>query len=80
MFNVGIIAPLAGIIGLLFAYGIYRGVMRCHDGNERMREIAGQIELGAMTFLKAEYQILVVFVLIITGLLFERIYLQRYSK
>ncbi|CAN5682743.1 sodium-translocating pyrophosphatase [soil metagenome] len=61
-------APL-GAVGLLIALGIYFYVRRQSPGNEVMRDLAAQIELGAMAFLKREYSVLVVFVLIVGGLL-----------
>jgi K(+)-stimulated pyrophosphate-energized sodium pump len=61
-------APL-GLIGLAVALGIYFYV-RGHDaGNEVMRDIAEQIETGAMAFLRREYSVLAIFVLVVGGLL-----------
>lgn len=63
------IAPVAGIVGLLIAAIIYKNVVSKSAGNEKMQAIGDEIHLGAMTFLKAEYSKLVVFVVIVAGLL-----------
>ncbi len=61
-------APL-GAIGLVIALGMYFYVRGAPAGNEVMRDIAEQIETGAMAFLKREYSVLAVFVLVVFGLL-----------
>ncbi len=61
-------APYGGILGLAVAFILYVTITRQPDGNERMREIAALIQDGAMAFLRREYQILAVFV-VVTALL-----------
>ena len=61
-------APYGGLLGLAVAFALYVNITRQPDGNERMREIAALIQAGAMAFLRREYQILAVFV-VITALL-----------
>jgi K(+)-stimulated pyrophosphate-energized sodium pump len=61
-------APL-GLVGLAVALGIYFYVRGHSPGNEVMRDIADQIETGAMAFLRREYSVLVVFVLVVGALL-----------
>lgn len=63
------ISPLLGLGGLLVAWSIYRSVVKRSDGNDRMREIAGYIYEGSMAFLKREYRILAIFVVIVFLLL-----------
>ncbi|MGE0820678.1 MAG: sodium-translocating pyrophosphatase [Candidatus Binatia bacterium] len=63
------ISPLLGIGGLIAAWFIYQSVIKRPDGNERMREIAGYIYEGAMAFLRREYRILGIFVLVVFVLL-----------
>jgi K(+)-stimulated pyrophosphate-energized sodium pump len=58
-----------GLIGLGFALVLYFYVSRQSPGNETMRGIADQIETGAMAFLRREYSVLALFVLIVGGLL-----------
>ncbi len=62
-------APFLGVLGLLGAFGIYGYVKRQPAGNARMQEIAEQIHLGAMLFLRREYTILAVFIVIVFALL-----------
>ena len=63
------VSPALGIIGLVVAFLIYRSVASRPDGTERMQEIAGYIHEGAMAFLKREYQILSIFVVVVFLLL-----------
>ena len=60
-----LLIPIIGIVGLLFALLIYRLVIRKDSGNETMRAIAEQIHIGAMIFLKREYQIIALFMVIV---------------
>ena len=69
MFNVGIVAPIAGLFGLMMAGILYVLVAKAPVGNEKMRHISRQIHLGAMTFLKSEYTVLCVFVVVVALLL-----------
>ncbi|MGH6691053.1 MAG: sodium/proton-translocating pyrophosphatase, partial [Gammaproteobacteria bacterium] len=62
-------APAWGLLGLLVAWGIYVYVKRQPAGNETMRELAEQIQAGAMAFLKREYSVLLPFVAIVAVLL-----------
>ncbi len=63
-------APVVlGVVGLLVAFGIYRAILAAPAGSARMQEIADQIHLGAMVFLKREYQILAVFIVVVAALL-----------
>lgn len=63
------LVPALGIIGLLvMAYKSY-WVTRQEAGEKRMQELAGHIAAGAMAFLKAEWRILSIFVLLTAALL-----------
>jgi K(+)-stimulated pyrophosphate-energized sodium pump len=62
-------AWVLGVVGLLIALGIYLYVMKQPSGNELMNELAEQIHRGAMTFLRREYSVLAVFVVIVAALL-----------
>ena len=61
--------PAAGIIALIFVFIKNLSVSKKAVGNAKMAEIAKNIADGAMAFLKAEYKILSVFVLITAVLL-----------
>jgi len=60
------ILPLLGIIGLFFAGMIYLWIIRKSEGTPRMKELAGAIHLGAMVFLRKEYQVIGVFMVIVS--------------
>ncbi len=64
------IGPYFGIAGLIIAYIIYRIILSHDAGSEKMIAIAELIHDGAMVFLKAEYKILSVFVVIVACLIF----------
>jgi K(+)-stimulated pyrophosphate-energized sodium pump len=63
-------AALVGVLGLLFALGIYLYIKRQPEGSELMREIAEAIHEGAMVFLRREYSILVLFIIVVGLTLF----------
>jgi K(+)-stimulated pyrophosphate-energized sodium pump len=58
-----------GALGLVVALVTYRGIVRRPVGNQLMRDIADEIHLGAMTFLRREYLVLIPFLLIVATLL-----------
>ena len=62
-------APFVGVAGLAFAGLLYWSILRHPSGTDRMREIADAIHTGAMAFLRAEYTILVGFIVIVAVLL-----------
>ena len=61
-------APL-GVLGLAVALAFYFYIKKQSPGTEIMRDLADQIEAGAMAFLKREYSVLAVFVLLVGTLL-----------
>ncbi len=69
MENIASIAPFIGLIGLVFSFASFVAVGRKPAGNEKMQEIAALIHSGAMAFLKREYSMLAVFVVVVAGLL-----------
>ena len=56
---------LVGFIALLFAIMLNQSIKKVSQGNARMKELAGFIQDGAMTFLFREYKILVRFVVVL---------------
>jgi Na+/H+-translocating membrane pyrophosphatase len=60
-----ILAPVLGIVALLFAASLSAKVSKQDAGTDRMKEIAAFIHEGAQAFLMAEYKILVVFVAVL---------------
>ena len=64
-----LIAPIVGLIALVFAFAKASFVTKQTPGNERMVEISGHIHDGAMAFLKREYRALIVFVIVLFAVL-----------
>ncbi len=62
-------APVFGVVGLGIALAIYFGLLKLPVGTDLMRELATRIHDGAMVFLKREYSILSVFVVVVFILL-----------
>ncbi|MDP6041200.1 MAG: sodium/proton-translocating pyrophosphatase, partial [Candidatus Latescibacteria bacterium] len=63
-------APVLGAFGLLCAGLIYLYVAKQPDGTDRMREIAADIHDGAMAFLKREYAVLAIFIVVVFILIY----------
>lgn len=61
--------PVIGLAGLMVAFIIYRLIMAYPAGDGPAAEIAALIQKGAMVFMRREYTILGIFLLIVTILL-----------
>ena len=59
------LAPVVGVIALIFALFLSKKVSREEEGTDRMKEIAAAISDGAHAFLTAEYKILVIFIIVL---------------
>ena len=64
MENLIYILPAFGIVGLLYMFYLRSWVVKQDAGNDRMKTLAGYIATGALAFLRAEYRMLAVFVVI----------------
>jgi len=62
--------PVFGVLALAFVFAKNAWVSKQDVGNEKMARIAKNIADGAMSFLKAEYKILAIFVLAVAILLY----------
>jgi K(+)-stimulated pyrophosphate-energized sodium pump len=62
-------SPIFGVIGLLGALILYLYIIRQSAGTDVMIDIAARIQEGAMAFLRREYSVLAVFVVVVAGLL-----------
>lgn len=62
-------APLAGIIGLIFAGYLVSYILKLDAGSERMKAIASAIQEGAMAYLNRQYKTVAVIALILTILI-----------
>ncbi len=69
MENLIILAPIMAALALLFALYKASYVGKASAGTDRMKEIAGAISEGANAFLKAEYKILAVFIVVLLALI-----------
>ncbi len=64
------IAPIAGLVALLFAAYLMVSVLRESPGNQKMQDISQAIFEGAMAFLNRQYRTLVPFTIIVFGVLY----------
>ncbi|MFD0760685.1 sodium-translocating pyrophosphatase [Lutibacter aestuarii] len=62
--------PVFGVLALAFVFAKNAWISKQDVGNEKMARIAKNISDGAMSFLKAEYKILAIFVLAVAILLY----------
>ncbi len=60
---------VSGLVALGYAFLRAQAVNRADAGNERMIQIGGFIREGAMAFLRREYSVLAIFVVIVAALL-----------
>ena len=61
--------PASGLLALLFTYIKSAWVSKQDEGSDRMKKIAKFIAEGAMAFLKAEYSVIAIFVVVVAILL-----------
>jgi len=65
MTSMAVYIPFVGILGMIFAVWTYFIVRKAPAGNEKMQDIADKIHAGAMVFLRKEYSIIAIFMLIV---------------
>jgi K(+)-stimulated pyrophosphate-energized sodium pump len=63
-------SPLLGLLGLAGALVLYSYINRQSAGTDVMTELASRIHEGAMAFLRREYSVLAIFVLVVAVLLY----------
>ena len=66
---IAILSVAAAVIGLIAAVGLSVWIKNADEGNDRMKEIAGYIREGAMAFLKREYRIMAIVIIVIALLI-----------
>ncbi|MBL0171274.1 MAG: sodium-translocating pyrophosphatase [Gemmatimonadaceae bacterium] len=67
--NLPLLAFGAGLVGLIVTFVTFAGVKRQPAGTQAMQDLAHEIHVGAMAFLRAEYVVLIPFMLVVAGLL-----------
>ncbi|MEW6412422.1 MAG: sodium-translocating pyrophosphatase [Candidatus Zixiibacteriota bacterium] len=72
----GLISAVIGVVGLAFALILFTFIKNKPSGTDLMKEISGVIHDGAMVFLKREYSILVLFIIVVFALLAWKIGLE----
>jgi K(+)-stimulated pyrophosphate-energized sodium pump len=65
-----LVIPAFGIFALLFTWWKTNQINAQPEGTPKMAKIAASIQEGAMAFLKAEYRVLIVFVIAVAALLY----------
>lgn len=61
--------PAAGVIALIFGFMKAKWVRAQPEGDATMKTIANSIQTGAMAFLRAEYKVIAIFVVVVAVLL-----------
>ena len=69
-FDANIIAPALGVLGLLIVVIIYQWIKKQPGGSGAVEKIGEQIHIGAIVFMKREYQMLSMFALVLLVLLY----------
>lgn len=72
-----VFVPILGCLGILFAVITLLGVLKKPEGLDKMREISSEVCKGAMVFLRREYTIIFVFVIVMSGII--SIFLSLYT-
>ena len=69
-FDANLIAPALGVLGLLIVVIIYQWIKKQPGGSGAVEKIGEQIHIGAIVFMKREYQMLSIFALVLLVLLY----------
>ena len=67
--NLPLLALGAGVVGIIATFMTFLGIKRQAAGTQAMQDLAHEIHVGAMAFLRAEYVVLIPFMLVVAGLL-----------
>ena len=69
MISFGSIVIGAGTLAMLYSFWKTGWINKQDQGTEKMKRIGSNIADGAMSFLKAEYRVLAVFIVVVAALL-----------
>jgi K(+)-stimulated pyrophosphate-energized sodium pump len=64
-----LLAVMCGVLALVFAAWKSRWILRQDPGSDKVQEIGQAIREGAMAFLRCEYRVLTIFVIVVAALL-----------
>jgi K(+)-stimulated pyrophosphate-energized sodium pump len=67
--NLPLLALGLGVVGLIATFVTFVGIRRQSPGSQTMQDLAHEIHIGAMAFLRAEYTVLVPFLILVAALL-----------
>ena len=67
--STGLMSAVIGVVGLAFALILFTFIKNKPSGTDLMREISDVIHGGAMVFLRREYSILLLFIIVVFALL-----------
>ena len=70
MENLFYLIPVSGVTAMIFALWKSNWINKQNPGNEKMQEIGLAVREGATAFIKREYKVLTVFVLVVATLLY----------
>jgi len=68
-FDVNMVAPSLGVLGLLIVLAIYQWIKKQPSGSEKVQKIGEQIKIGADAFMKREYIMLFGFAAVLVVLI-----------
>ncbi|MCD6240173.1 sodium-translocating pyrophosphatase [Candidatus Bathyarchaeota archaeon] len=68
-FYISLIAPIAGVLGMLVVAYLAWSIKREEAGTPRMKEIASYIQEGANAFLKRQYMTIIYFIIALAALI-----------
>ena len=61
------IVPVAALAALVFALYFYKQMMKADEGTDKMKEIAQYVRIGAMSYLKQQYKVVLIVFLCLVG-------------
>jgi K(+)-stimulated pyrophosphate-energized sodium pump len=62
------IVPVAAVAALVFALYFYKQMMKADEGTDKMKEIAQYVRIGAMSYLKQQYKVVLIVFLCLVGI------------
>ena len=62
-----LIPPMLGVFGLAIAFVIYAWIAKQKVTNEKVEKIGRQIHIGAMAFMRQEYRIMLIFIVVLAA-------------